>query len=154
MLVISTHSLTKRLTIENFYNLQRTGISTHSLTKRLTHQVNIYFFFLFYFNSQPHEEADAIRKYENNNYRLFQLTASRRGWHSKVVCCCAIFIFQLTASRRGWLYPSCNNSLLSNFNSQPHEEADCGTVTTMKGALYISTHSLTKRLTRNIYRKQ
>ena len=59
-----------------------------------------------------------------------------------------LFVFQLTASRKDWrpvlLHSSCR---VSYFNSQPHEEAD-----TWAGAEYpnikISTHSLTKRLTK------
>ena len=57
---ISTHSLTKRLTFDDFLKTVDMNISTHSLTKRLTFimlssQTN-----QEYFNSQPHEEADCF----------------------------------------------------------------------------------------------
>ena len=56
-LFISTHILTKRMTIVNFSNVSLWYISTHILTKRMT--------------------ADNLKYgYE----RRFQLTSSRRGW--------------------------------------------------------------------------
>ena len=77
---ISTHSLTKRLTGYGFYAFYPFDISTHSLTKRLTMKewelmlkmvfqltasqrgwqvVVIPCVIEWYFNSQPHEEADS-----------------------------------------------------------------------------------------------
>ena len=53
---ISTHSLTKRLTLSKLRNMARNNISTHSLTKRLTG-----------------------RSGRGNQKITFQLTASRRG---------------------------------------------------------------------------
>ena len=55
---ISTHSLTKRLTINSFQLQNHFFISTHSLTKRLTRLLFLPLLRLRYFNSQPHEEAD------------------------------------------------------------------------------------------------
>ena len=55
---ISTHSLTKRLTNVSDTSCQQESISTHSLTKRLTMLIWL------------------VRLYQ-----IFQLTASRRGWH-------------------------------------------------------------------------
>ena len=78
----------------------------------------------YYFNSQPHEEAD------DNLITL--ITAG--------------FTFQLTASRRGWLERFEFRCSYLHFNSQPHEEAD-DSVTCRKWQDHISTHSLTKRLT-------
>ena len=123
-------------------------ISTHSLTKRLTRS----------FVGSPSTNLS------------FQLTASRRGWRRFDKVEWATGIFQLTASRRGWrlaewidyvdaiisthsltkrltwaeVYWRCSTS---DFNSQPHEEADeCHETDTLY--CFISTHSLTKRLTR------
>ena len=98
---ISTHSLTKRLTTNTCLSTKDYNISTHSLTKRLTDGFNVPEGLVKHFNSQPHEEADeavtlfeAAIKYFNSQpheeaddgiqelvdgYRLFQLTASRRG---------------------------------------------------------------------------
>ena len=57
---ISTHSLTRRLTLLRGINIRRINISTHSLTRRLTavHQRHNVSFRNF--NSQPHEEADSF----------------------------------------------------------------------------------------------
>ena len=64
-----------------------------------------------------------------------------------------LFVFQLTASRKDWrpvlLHSSCR---VSYFNSQPHEEADPYKAYLEKFEA-ISTHSLTKRLTRWFYWK-
>ena len=122
---ISTHSLTKRLTrnadlapgYELVFQLtaSRRGwqwgrdstlrhffISTHSLTKRLTAEIVSPETISLYFNSQPHEEADAGASFPAHSLLSFQLTASRRGWPEGD-----------THSEKG-IY----------FNSQPHEEAD------------------------------
>ena len=78
---------------------------------------------------------------------VFQLTASRRGWHSDRLTSFKLFsisthsltkrlttcrnysfrtipVFQLTASRRGWHGGLKYCIEHKNFNSQPHEEAD------------------------------
>ena len=56
--IISTHSLTKRLTQTTGLRESLILISTHSLTKRLTAIHNAENLSRTYFNSQPHEEAD------------------------------------------------------------------------------------------------
>ena len=123
LLVISTHSLTKRLTRNRYrsrkpYAFQLTAsrrgwlqpgrhpgrhvhISTHSLTKRLTGH--------FFTCTENH---------------IFQLTASRRGWPRKGDITKYTTLFQLTASRRGWRGLPMTRWSLRHFNSQPHEEAD------------------------------
>ena len=60
--------------------LMVTGISTHSLTKWLTTGVFYMENSAGYFNSQPHEEADSLHCSQKRMHRIFQLTASRRGW--------------------------------------------------------------------------
>ena len=102
-----------------------------------------------YFNSQPHKEADDKAQQSYNDAVSFQLTASQGGW--------------LVSVRRGFT--------ASNFNSQPHKEADGLSqldhwqgnrfqLTASQGGWLIlassspilagiSTHSLTRRLTRN-----
>ena len=59
--LISTHSLTKRLTVLCCSIRIIVKISTHSLTKRLTVRMYSQLLFGWYFNSQPHEEADGNR---------------------------------------------------------------------------------------------
>ena len=102
-LFISTHILTKRMTIVNFSNVSLWYISTHILTKRMT--------------------ADNL-KY---------------GYERR---------FQLTSSRRGWRLQSISRSLHNlYFNSHPHEEDDlCSR--NYRSRQYISTHILTKRMTK------
>ena len=104
----------------------------------------------YHFNSQPHKEADNLDWLITEWYKTFQLTASQGGW--RWTC--------YMIGSRSW-----------NFNSQPHKEADIRPMflvylptvfqlTASQGGwlLYelifcpmscISTHSLTRRLTRN-----
>ena len=57
--MISTHSLTKRLTELDKKQVSCQVISTHSLTKRLTMGCPVIVISGHDFNSQPHEEADS-----------------------------------------------------------------------------------------------
>ena len=104
VILISTHSLTRRLTGLFPSETWMECISTHSLTRRLTSDATTTAWCFQDFNSQPHEEADVI-----NGIRLY---------------------------------------VIAYFNSQPHEEAD---VDNMKWGNHvrISTHSLTRRLTKD-----
>ena len=54
-------------------------ISTHSLTRRLTPFLDFWYCFNAYFNSQPHEEADSRVPSASILVLTFQLTASRGG---------------------------------------------------------------------------
>ena len=145
-IVISTHSLTRRLTAVWKWRHRWWSISTHSLTRRLTFtdiaNNKIYTFQLTasqggwrgqrgkraipeHFNSQPHKEADQAAIEILGTFVSFQLTASQGGWPVSFPA----YIM------RGY------------FNSQPHKEADdlcccCGIC-----GWSISTHSLTRRLT-------
>ena len=98
---ISTHSLTRRLTLNGSLFAIMQDISTHSLTRRLTTliafcnryltfqltasqggwlYVNTYRWNSFHFNSQPHKEADRSQQHSTHFPKLFQLTASQGGW--------------------------------------------------------------------------
>ena len=128
------------------------------------------FLSVFHFNSQPHEEADwftipllclACISTHSLTKRLTQqvhwdITRSRISTHSltKRLTTSARSLsivklsFQLTASRRGWQpLPEPSGKWFLYFNSQPHEEADISPPIPFKHNSYISTHSLTKRLT-------
>ena len=100
--LISTHSLTKRLTF--FFKLfcQSVNISTHSLTKRLTTIFLLFRLCSMYFNSQPHEEADWWRRLSWHWMRYFNSQPHEE------------------ADVELWV----PWTELWNFNSQPHEEAD------------------------------
>ena len=167
--VISTHILTKRMTVYHafwiprcifqltssrrgwllnpYYQALGINISTHILTKRMTDSLFCQDFFVFYFNSHPHEEDDKNRKFyerglvsfqltssrrgwrvkdvETVNQLIFQLTSSRRGWQHLLFRTVAQGIFQLTSSRRGWRdFHSYDELFTGYFNSHPHEEDD------------------------------
>ena len=59
---ISTHSLTRRLTIVMQCFAGPYNISTHSLTRRLTNLTIMIRTLMINFNSQPHKEADATTR--------------------------------------------------------------------------------------------
>ena len=165
---ISTHSLTKRLTTAkqasrtscSYFNSQPHEEADGKRWSNMWRQTH--------FNSQPHEEADGIQQAINADTVAFQLTASRRGWLDTFLLVRRIIyfnsqpheeadgpgtsdymtfsIFQLTASRRGWHATASFERTQWYFNSQPHEEAD-NSSGPHYWITYISTHSLTKRLT-------
>ena len=75
---ISTHSLTRRLTNISIKFEDYKKISTHSLTRRLTEERHRKEKLKWYFNSQPHKEADQTC-HHFCCFQLFQLTASQGG---------------------------------------------------------------------------
>ena len=76
-------------------------ISTHSLTKRLTvfHLVSV--LSVQHFNSQPHEEADVFGQDEKEFYQDFNSQPHEEADSRMAKNRRHIWIFQLTASRRG-----------------------------------------------------
>ena len=159
-----------------WYFLRKLCISTHSLTKRLTTRKFSEGLTTRYFNSQPHEEADETCSTIQNYYRRFQLTASRRGWRisppssspcdhisthsltkrltfSNLSLEGIHLLFQLTASRRGWLSARAVYGSSGLFQLTASRR---GWHTGRPGADtvdFISTHSLTKRLTNIRFRR-
>ena len=104
LMIISTHSLTKRLTFYQNGFSPCWDISTHSLTKRLTIDTVIqHRAFNQNFNSQPHEEADKFPVYSY----ILQTSISTHSLTKRLTSTVPI-----------------NQNLLFHFNSQPHEEAD------------------------------
>ena len=99
---ISTHSLTRRLTLLLRETLRFYYISTHSLTRRLTHPFHSPSSCPVYFNSQPHKEAD------------LQVAASFKD--------CLYFNSQ-PHKEADSMYEILKKRS-KNFNSQPHKEAD------------------------------
>ena len=98
--MISTHSLTRRLTNIPYTPKMLADISTHSLTRRLTGHDRISWDTWWNFNSQPHKEADGDSVtvlYVVNFISTHSLTRYIR--------------YRLLFS-------------LHYFNSQPHKEAD------------------------------
>ena len=111
---ISTHSLTRRLTLCNASAESIGSISTHSLTRRLTGCTGGIALDGINFNSQPHKEADSCIITLWDIY-LFQLTASQGGWpcHENMARMCVAF--QLTASQGGWRAISLSTVLICSF---------------------------------------
>ena len=99
---ISTHILTKRMTVALDHNRRRIDISTHILTKRMTIWPGTVLTIPGYFNSHPHEEDDLFH-FKLSPF-LFSisthiLTKRMTEWRQKLFL---KNIFQLTSSRRGW----------------------------------------------------
>ena len=97
---ISTHSLTRRLTFDTFRYIAFWIISTHSLTRRLTGNIRTELQFPGHFNSQPHKEADAGDFLHEVVFNISTHSLTRRltsiiPSHRKK------HIFQLTASQGG-----------------------------------------------------
>ena len=101
-----------------------TAISTHSLTKRLTFSRHAMWLELEYFNSQPHEEADAgtlsispfsyhFNSQPHEEADICRLQSRRRQIH-----------FNSQPHEEADWRPLSETSYSSYFNSQPHEEAD------------------------------
>ena len=163
---ISTHILTKRMTIYSDTPLGLAIISTHILTKRMTEQ-EWRCAKEQYFNSHPHEEDDG-ELYGTVEHFIFQLTSSRRGWQNGIKIQLGMIKFQLTSSRRGWQSPPSRSFMITvfqltssrrgwrcgctqinqkaYFNSHPHEEDDFPSLKN-HCHIIISTHILTKRMT-------
>ena len=100
-------------------------ISTHSLTRRLTTNKSVCGNIIYNFNSQPHKEAD-----------IFETLVININCH-----------FNSQPHKEADEEYLSNRGKLKYFNSQPHKEADLDKVYD-KGEKRISTHSLTRRLTK------
>ena len=124
------------------------SISTHSLTKRLTMHSKLTRLNQFYFNSQPHEEADFYwlwKRYHPDisthslTKRLTTTMPTKTNYHigisthslTKRLTNIKDNFFHLfgisthSLTKRLTSAPSFLVSFFKYFNSQPHEEADC-----------------------------
>ena len=114
---ISTHSLTKRLTINDFnehpINLFQLTASRRGWRQRSLSSV----FRSGYFNSQPHEEADGSPVRADCNWNISTHSLTKR----------------LTERRYIWL------TSYMYFNSQPHEEADNRTAEDVQASVYFNS---------------
>ena len=122
------------------------GISTHSLTRRLTIRPLTRMEYRLNFNSQPHKEADYICRPSRDSINISTHSLTRRltlrerrhsQWKS---------ISTHSLTRRLTRERITRNSRISYFNSQPHKEADVF-LPDSSTTICISTHSLTRRLT-------
>ena len=144
--IISTHSLTRRLTgiqlfqsatIKNFNSQphkeadrqlpifrHRFRISTHSLTRRLTVPSALDILIPLHFNSQPHKEADEIAAKVYSAHIYFNSQPHKEADVWSPVSLQFLLPFQLTASQGGWRFRKVTWRWYLHFNSQPHKEAD------------------------------
>ena len=123
------------------------GISTHSLTKRLTYFKNATANIYKISTHSLTKRLTSCRRKPTFLRLLFQLTASRRGWLTATQTAVDPIVFQLTASRRGWRRE--NYILDIELDISTHSLTKRLTKGTYSGTWFygISTHSLTKRLT-------
>ena len=121
---ISTHSLTRRLTDIGWHGHKSDDISTHSLTRRLTKIL-----------------CTMQRKYGISTHSLTRRLTPHPLLLSKFV---ANFNSQPHKEADHLLLYFCVS--FQHFNSQPHKEAD-DEFPDSCAACFISTHSLTRRLT-------
>ena len=122
---ISTHSLTKRLTVSLWHPTTKHIISTHSLTKRLTFFAIFQETVIIHFNSQPHEEADSMRLF----YQYCSIVISTHSLTKRLTIQVRISLPSTHISTHS-LTKRLTAFIICNFLT------NC-----------ISTHSLTKRLT-------
>ena len=121
-----------------------------------------------YFNSQPHEEADAAKDETPITFNISTHSLTKRLTAYKILYMFFHIHFNSQPHEEADISVESSCSLRKDFNSQPHEEADCRSIQRMQGFSYfnsqpheeadgpknptlffyvISTHSLTKRLT-------
>ena len=136
---ISTHILTKRMTIIHSFAAPAIYISTHILTKRMTTNPTITF------KAGTFQLTSSRRGWPGrcmaiSNVLLFQLTSSRRGWQHSNSLFYPSNIFQLTSSRRGWPVVVQFHSRLRYFNSHPHEEDDVKIIMSLISARHFNSH--------------
>ena len=98
---ISTHILTKRMTdgFPTFCIL--CVISTHILTKRMTVSVQTPSPRILYFNSHPHEEDDDVSRLQPQTKEVISTHILTKRMTNSVSEPLAFCVFQLTSSRRG-----------------------------------------------------
>ena len=122
--LISTHSLTRRLTIIQICRRCPLYISTHSLTRRLTEKLRILAHAHLYFNSQPHKEADTKPEKSESPEIYFNSQPHKEADHIHRILCIHSNISTHSLTRRltGTYVRELRPVLY--FNSQPHKEAD------------------------------
>ena len=142
---ISTHILTRRMTIIVVLATPLGNISTHILTRRMTwnfgsnHKINKFQLTssqggwriittrkCYPFHISTHILTRRMTSYsmQLSISSVFQLTSSQGGWLQSQMIMKYGIIFQLTSSQGGWQYPLLRYSALSYFNSHPHKEDD------------------------------
>ena len=121
---ISTHILTKRMTFStlSLCNIC-SNISTHILTKRMTNPLILLITPLIFQLTSSRRGWPKVGRTQLLE-QAFQLTSSRRGWRGFEAVSFMSNSFQLTSSRRGWHSRTIMLMSKKYFNSHPHEEDD------------------------------
>ena len=147
---ISTHSLTRRLTLGIFLINLLITISTHSLTRRLTRCFGCIRTGSAYFNSQPHKEADQTGTTTYYPCYISTHSLTRRLTYQAGAMGGNYQISTHSLTRRLTVISKEEFQAGVDFNSQPHKEADTKSGWNLP-PFDISTHSLTRRLTGRIF---
>ena len=101
-----------------------------------------------YFNSQPHKEADKLSEIPWTEFLKFQFTASQGGWRDKTFGQGLVGVhFNSQPHKEADFRLNLMQLVQIHFNSQPHKEADEGIYNNIILPMFISIHSLTRRLT-------
>ena len=145
LLVISTHSLTKRLTVAA-QPIVVSVIFQLTASRRGWPGTGTAPGNRMHFNSQPHEEADSYQNDDHLGKHISTHSLTKRLTFllpllDLVSCISTHSLTKRLTSTNLWGFTGGEY-----FNSQPHEEADNGKTVTLIINV-ISTHSLTKRLT-------
>ena len=101
-------------------------ISTHSLTRRLTSLPGKVWSILQHFNSQPHKEADEDFEDEDEEETISTHSLTRRLTIKKPQNRRALKHFNSQPHKEADESPTQVLQLPQHFNSQPHKEADVG----------------------------
>ena len=143
---ISTHILTKRMTLCRYYLLSNSIISTHILTKRMTIQTDSSMPSWINFNSHPHEEDDLVYpvQFHFNNISTHILT--KRMTFTRQMLSNTVK-FQLTSSRRGWRCRRFFLFLMGFISTHILTKRMTERSSPLVMPFHISTHILTKRMT-------
>ena len=99
-----------------------------------------------YFNSQPHEEADNVSLHTATIRHISTHSLTKRLTRISIHVKIPISYFNSQPHEEADVYCRRGGSCNFYFNSQPHEEADFN-IWILLALIFISTHSLTKRLT-------
>ena len=122
-LVISTHILTRRMTLVQHFLLQVQHFNSHP-HKEDDQSYPSTWYSIEYFNSHPHKEDDIFFRQASQYIFIFQLTSSQGGWHIDIAFRTIFTTFQLTSSQGGWPNLMDWTRGQRNFNSHPHKEDD------------------------------
>ena len=121
---ISTHSLTRRLTVVMAKDVWCSWYFNSQPHKEADTHVCFVYVRGGHFNSQPHKEADQLSHSQLHNLKYISTHSLTRRLTATDRILLRVIPFQLTASQGGWLYVNTYRWNSFHFNSQPHKEAD------------------------------